>query len=83
MAKTTTDKLISELNKINGKKYPDVGYFMFSDVRGDGSNSKSVWQVIKNGGVSQAWELNDSNSRKRCAKIRYAIEVSKKLLHQN
>lgn len=84
MVKTTTDKLIVELNSINGKKYPDVGYFMFSDIQGNGANNKSVWQVIgANGGVSSAWELNDFNPRKRCAKIRDAIEVSKNLLQLN
>lgn len=74
---TTTDKLLKELNSKNNKSYPEIGYFYFADIKGDGRNIKSVYQVInENGGVSYAHELNSSNSRTRCKKIRQAIKAA-------
>jgi len=50
-----------------------IGYFYFVDLWG--GRPRKVYQIIgENGGVAYARELNDSNPRKRCAKIRKAIE---------
>lgn len=70
--KTTTDQLVSMLNATRGKKYPESGYIIFSDIRGDGRNIKSLWVYLPGGGVAYS-EMNGKNPRERCAKLRAAI----------
>jgi hypothetical protein len=71
--KTTTDKLLNQLNQLNGLSYPMVGYSYFADVAGFGDNRKSVHTVInENGGVVRS-VLNGKTPRERCNKIREAI----------
>ena len=73
MRQAMTDKLLSQLNAKRGLVYPMIGYFYFVDLWG--GRPRKVYQIIgENGGVAYARELNDSNPRKRCAKIRKAIE---------
>lgn len=74
---TTTEKLLNELNALCGKKYPDKGYCMFQDVRGDGRNIRSVYVIINDGGGVAYSGLNDSSARKRCENIRNAISKQK------
>lgn len=76
LKKTVTDKLLDELNAKKKLVYPQVGYFYFADIRGDGRNIRSVYQITSpGGGVCYAHELNDISSKKRCEKIRAAIQA--------
>lgn len=70
---TTTDKLLGQLNGLKGLTYPDVGYSYFADVKGDGTNNKSIYTIVnENGGVAYS-EMNALTSRARCEKIRAKI----------
>lgn len=70
---TQTAKLLKELNALRGRKYPEIGYSFYADVRGDGSNRKSVYTIVnENGGVTYS-PLNGKTSRETCANIRRAI----------
>ena len=52
MRTTIIDTLCQAINKANGVTYPNTGYLMFSDIRGDGRNKRSVYRVSnKDGGV--------------------------------
>lgn len=42
MRKTTTEKLLTQLNIKRGLEYRDIGYSYFADIRGDGRNIRSV-----------------------------------------
>lgn len=76
----TTTKLLNELNAALGLKYPDIGYAMFQDVKGDGTYSPRVYVIVNSYGGVQLSELNDISAIKRCAKIRKAIvETPKKI----
>lgn len=75
---STTKKLLHELNTINGVAYLGIGYMYFADVVGDGTARPRIYTVINaNGGVTLS-ALNDTNPRKRCTKIRDAIETAKR-----
>ena len=53
MAKTVIQTLCDEINKARRVKYPERGYLMFSDIKGDGRNRKRVYMVINDkGGVA-------------------------------
>ncbi len=73
MAKTTTDKLLEQLNALHGVKYPEKGYSYFADIKGDGRNIKSVYTIINEGGGVTYSSLNASTPAKRCQNIREAI----------
>ena len=75
---STTEKLLRELNTINGVAYPGIGYVFFADIVGDGIARPRIYTVVNaNGGVTLS-ELNDTNPRKRCTKIRDAIDTAKR-----
>lgn len=67
---TVTQKLVDAINTRKNLSYPQKGYLLFQDVKGDGRNIKSLYVITgDNGGVSYS-ELNASTPRKRCAKLR-------------
>lgn len=71
---TTTERLLTDLNRHRGKEYPDMGYSFFADVTGNGDNRRKVYTVITaNGGVCYSYELNGATARERCDNIRSAI----------
>lgn len=72
--KTTTARLLRELNAKRGLKYPDIGYVFFADVGGDGRYCPRVYKIINaDGGVTLS-DLNGATARKRCDNIRAALE---------
>lgn len=71
--KTTTARLLAELNATRGLKYPEIGYCYFADIRGDGRYNPAVYRISNaQGGVAYS-ELNGATARERCQKIRAAI----------
>ena len=73
---TTTEKLVNALNNERGLSYPDVGYLMYQDVRGDGRNIRSLYSIINaDGGVVYS-QHNASTARKRCKNLREAIHAN-------
>lgn len=75
MRKTTTEKLLTQLNIKRGLEYPDIGYSYYADIRGDGRNIRSVWTIINEGGGVTYSNLNGSTPRETCDKIREAIRL--------
>lgn len=71
---TKTDKLLDELNALRGLQYPDIGFSYFADITGDGTNRRRVYEIINKSGGVRFSELNAATPRKRCDKIRAAIE---------
>jgi len=67
------DSLLKDYNELRGKKYPDVGYAYFADVRGDGSRIRSVYTIINTGGGVTYSELNGKSYNQTAANIRAAI----------
>ena len=68
MAKTKTEFAIDELNRLNGKKYPDIGYIYRTDLIGN-SGKPAIYVIINSdGGVSRS-ELNGNNVRDTLKKI--------------
>ena len=71
--KTTTARLLRELNAKRGFKYPDIGYSYFADVKGNGIYNPQVYTIINSkGGVCYS-ALNAETARQRCQNIRAAI----------
>jgi hypothetical protein len=70
MRKCKIDRALDELNAARGKKYPDIGYVYYADIKGNGGVSRrSIWHVIyQNGGVTRS-ELNKAYSRATLAAI--------------
>ena len=69
-----TEKLLNQLNALRGLTCEQVGFAYFADIKGDGRNVKSVYSVTNaSGGVIYSG-LNAASARKRCEKIRAAIE---------
>lgn len=66
---TVTQKLVDAINTRKNLSYPQKGYMLFQDVKGDGRNIKSLYVITNDGGVSYS-ELNAATPRKRCAKLR-------------
>lgn len=50
MAKTVIQTLCDEINKARRVVYPQRGYLMFADIKGDGRNRKRVYMIMKEGG---------------------------------
>lgn len=76
---STTKRLLAELNAARGLAYPDVGYTYFAGVTGAGGKYRpSVYTIINAGGGVTYSDLNDVSARKRCDKIRAAIETAKR-----
>ena len=50
MAKTVIQTLCDQINEARRVKYPQKGYLMFSDIKGDGQNRKRVYAVLNDGG---------------------------------
>lgn len=76
MARSTTERLLADLNRIRGKSYPDIGYSYFADVKGDGTHNPRVYSIVNaDGGVTFS-DLNAATARQRCDKIRAAIEAA-------
>jgi hypothetical protein len=51
MKNGTIDKLCEAINKARGVTYPQKGYLMFSDIRGDGTKRRRlVYSVMNDGG---------------------------------
>lgn len=44
------DKLCEAINKARGVTYPQKGFLMFSDIRGDGMRRRRVYAVMNDGG---------------------------------
>lgn len=44
--KTTTARLLRELNAKRGFNYPDVGYSYFADVKGNGIHNPQIYTII-------------------------------------
>jgi len=78
---TTTQRLLDQLNAARGVTYPDAGYRTWADIRGDGTYRPAIWVCLKTGGVSYCYELNATSARKRCDKIRAAIDAANKERH--
>lgn len=76
---TTTERLLDELNKINGLEYPAIRFSYFADIKGDGRNIKSIYTIINAGGGVRYSTLNAETPHKRCAKIRAEIDIRKAL----
>ena len=74
---SVTQNLVADYNAARRLKYPDVGYLLFQDVKGDG-HSKPALYVICNaaGGVSYS-SMNGRNARQRCKKLRAAVVLAK------
>lgn len=71
--KTTTARLLRELNAKRGFNYPDVGYSYFADVKGNGIHNPQIYTIINpKGGVTYSG-LNGKTARERCQNIRAAI----------
>lgn len=71
---TVTQKLVDAINTRKNLSYPQKGYMLFQDVKGDGRNIKSLYVITnENGGVSYS-ELNAETPRKRCQKLRAHLE---------
>lgn len=74
MKKSTTDRLLDELNALRGLSYPQKGYTYFANVAGDGRTHRTVYTITTDGGGVSHSELNADHARARCDKIRAAIE---------
>ena len=72
-----TERLLSLLNKENGVEYPQVGYTFLADIAGYGR--KKVYRIVNTAGGVVCSNLNDPSPRKRCDKIRTALEEAKRM----
>jgi len=70
---TKTERLIDQLNKARGLTYPDKGYMLYQDIRGDGRNRKSCYTIINGDGGVIANCLNGLSPRERCNSLRVCI----------
>lgn len=54
MRKCKIDRLLDEINKLNGNAvYPQMGYLYYADIRGDGQNRRRVYAITNvSGGVT-------------------------------
>ncbi len=73
----TTIDLLSELNGLNGKKYPDIGYLYWADVYGSEQHNPRIWVIINQGGGVTLSDLNGKTPRERLDKILAAIATIK------
>lgn len=74
MARSKTSELLTKLNEVRNITHTNSpGYTFFADVTGNGVYNPKVYVVVNcDGGVTLS-DLNDTNPRRRCAKIRDAI----------
>lgn len=76
MRKTIIDTLCQAINKTNRVIYPNVGYLMFANIRGDGRNKRSVYCVSnKQGGVTSVH--NGKTYRQTANNLRVKLSESK------
>ena len=78
MRKGTIDRLLDELNTINGVKSGQMGYSYFADIKGDGGPiRRKVYTVISPlGGVTYS-PFNALSRNVTAARIRAAILKAK------
>ena len=73
MKKGTIDKLCDAINKARRVTYPQKGYLMFSDIRGDGMRRRRVYMITSdNGGVTA---IHNGSYRQTANNLREVLAV--------
>lgn len=73
MKKGTIDKLCEAINKARRVTYPQKGYLMFSDIRGDGMRRRRVYMITgESGGVTAIY---NGGYRKTAQNLREVLSV--------
>jgi hypothetical protein len=73
MKKGTIDKLCAAINDARRVTYPQKGYLMFSDIRGDGMRRRRVYMVTNdNGGVTA---IHNGSYRQTAKNLREVLAV--------
>jgi hypothetical protein len=73
MTKGTIDKLCAAINEARRVTYPQKGYLMFSDIRGDGMRRRRVYMVTNdNGGVTA---IHNGSYRQTAKNLREVLAV--------
>lgn len=63
-----------KLHYWRGKKAPSIGYLMWSDIRGDGTNRRGLYSVIGDSGGVGSSDLRGKTMRETIRKIELAIK---------
>jgi hypothetical protein len=71
---TLTEQLAKRINELRGLTYPSVGYLMWADIRGDGTYSPRLYEIVTEKGGVCISGLHHRSSRRRCAGLRLLIE---------
>lgn len=74
MKKCTIDKLCEAINKARRVTYPQRGYLMFADIRGEGLRRRRVYVVINDGGGVTAVH-NGASYQKTAENLREVLAV--------
>lgn len=77
MKKGVIDQLCEAINVANKNcTYPQVGYFRYANIKGDGRNYRTVYVIVnQQGGVRAAH--NGSNPRQTAANLRRILAALK------
>lgn len=75
---TVTEQLADEINSLRGVEYPQAGYLTYGDIRGDGTNIRSLHEYLPNGGTHYS-NLNGTTARRRVANMRAEVERLKRV----
>lgn len=73
MKKGTIDKLCEAINKARRVTYPQKGYLMFSDIRGDGMRRRRVYMITGEAGGVTA--IHNGSYRQTAKNLREVLEV--------
>jgi hypothetical protein len=73
MKKGTIDKLCEAINKARRVTYPQKGYLLFQDIRGDGMRRRRVYMITSDGGGVTA--IHNGSYRKTAQNLRDVLAV--------
>lgn len=75
MRPTVTETLLNELNALEGRSYPDIGYSYYADIKGDGTRQRRVYDIMNANGAVRLSRLNGETHKETLQKIRAAIRA--------
>lgn len=77
MNKCKVDRMVEEINKLNGDcQYPQVGYLRYANIAGDGRNHRTVYVIVNElGGVAAAH--NGRNPKETIKKLQSILDYIK------
>jgi hypothetical protein len=76
MKKGTIDKLCAAINEARRVVYPQKGYLMFSDIRGDGMRRRRVYEIMNEGGGVVA--VHNGSYRQTAKNLREVLTYAQK-----